>query len=177
MARSVKIAALTLIAVICVIAAWNYVAVQRSASQVISEDLRNTGIKVFAHYQWFVNPRVIVFDLRQVSGNNSPLDVSRTLLQFADKLKDKQFDQIILAHKGIEKFILKGDYFHKLGAEYDFQNALYTLRTLPENAYSLDGSPAFGTWTGGWLDVFSKQMEDFNEFHKRWYLTDFAGGS
>jgi len=161
----------------CAIGAWNYFTLQHRAGQVLSGDPRNEGIKVFAHYGWFVDPTVLVFDLRQVSGENSPLDVTRTLLQFARTQQDRKFERVVLSYKGAPKFQLEGDYFNTLGIDYEHQNPVYTLRTLPGNVYQLDGSPAFGTWTGGLLGVVGKQMEDLNEFHKQWYLSEFAGGS
>ena len=75
-----------------------------------------------------------------------------------------------------EKFFLKGGYFNKIGTEYIFQNSFYTLRKLPENVCLLDGSPAFSTWSGGLLGVVGKQMDDLNEFHERWYISDIIGG-
>jgi len=59
-----------------------------------------------------------------------------------------------------------------LGKEYSWQNPVYTIRTFPENLINLDGSMAYPEWTGGWLRVTGKQMEDFNNFHKKWYLED-----
>lgn len=168
---------LTAIAILCcAVGAWNFVTLQYRSGQVLSGDPRNEGIKVFAHYGWFVDPTVLVFDLRQVSGENSPLDVTRTLLQFAETQQDRKFERVVLSYKGVRKFQLEGDYFKTLGSDYEHQNPVYTLRTLPENVYRLDGSPAFGTWTGGLLGVLGKQMEDLSEFHKQWYLSDFAGG-
>ena len=117
---------------------------------------------------------MLVIDLRKVSGTNSPADVTRVLLQFAQSQKAKTYSQVKLAHSGTKKFILKGDYFQTLGVEFGEQNPVYTMRTLPENVYLLDGTAAFGTWTGGILGVLGKQMEDFSEFHKRWYVTDLA---
>ena len=63
-------------------------------------------------------------------------------------------------------------YFRELGKEYDFQNPIYTARTFPENVYTLDGEKAFPSWTGGLIGVMGKQMEDFAEFHKQWYIND-----
>jgi hypothetical protein len=177
MMRHIKVLGAIILVAICTIAGWNYIAAQRPASEVIGKDPRNAGISVFAHYEGFVNPNVLVFDLRSISGSNSPIDVSRVLLQYADKVQEKSFSQVILSYRGTPKFMLKGEYFRTLGREYDFQNPVYTLRTLPENVYNIDGTPAFGTWTGGWLGVVGKQMENLNDFHKRWYLADFASGS
>ncbi|BCG73329.1 hypothetical protein MesoLj113a_44870 [Mesorhizobium sp. 113-1-2] len=67
---------------------------------------------------------------------------------------------------------MDGDYFRQIGREREWQNPVYVIRTLPENLKRIDGEPAFDTWTGGWLGVASKQMEDHAEFHKQWYLRD-----
>lgn len=61
-----------------------------------------------------------------------------------------------------------------MGVEYGTQNPVYTMRTFPENLYRPDGTAAFGTWTGGLFGVLGKQMEDFIEFHKQWYVNELA---
>lgn len=88
----------------------------------------------------------------------------------AERKKDQSFERVVLSYKGSSKFQLEGSYFHTLGSDYEFQNPAYTLRTLPENVYELDGSPTFGSWTGGLIGVVGKQMEDLNQLHARWYL-------
>lgn len=155
----------------------NFIALQKPMLHVLDDDPRNKGISVFTHYGMLVNSNELVFDLREISGENSAADVSRVLLQYADAQKNKQFKKIILSYKGERIFQLKGEYFQTLDGEYGTQNPVYTMRTLPENVYEIDGSPAFETWTGGWLGVVGKQIEDFNEFHKRWYLSAAIGGS
>lgn len=160
------------IAVVVVVAGWNYIALQRPLSSALSADPRNEGIGVLTHYEWYVNPDVLVFDLRDVSGDNSEADVLRSLLQFAQAMQNNDFDTVVLAYKGNPRFMLKGAYFKQLGVEFSYQNPVYTLRTLPAHVYNLDGTPAFGTWTGGWLGVVGHQMEDLNAFGRRWFLTD-----
>ncbi|MBX3679482.1 MAG: hypothetical protein KF710_04815 [Rhodocyclaceae bacterium] len=155
----------------------NFVTLQKPMSGILDDDPRNNGISVFAHYGMLVDLNELVFDLRGVSGENSAADVSRVLLQYAEALKNKQFGTVILSYKGERKFLLTGKFFHTLGTEYETQNPVYTMRTFPENVYELDGTSAFGTWTGGWLGVVGKQMEDFNEFHKRWYLSAAVGSN
>ncbi|MFP2608696.1 hypothetical protein, partial [Escherichia marmotae] len=72
-----------------------------------------------------------------------------------------------------DKFYLKGGYFKTLGQEYGIQNPVYTLRTIPENVYMLNGERAYSVWEGGLLGVMGKQMEDLSDFSKAWYLDDF----
>ncbi|GAB7549930.1 hypothetical protein [Cupriavidus sp. 8B] len=168
------VAAVAGVAVLVVTA--NYFTLARPLSSAMSIDGRNEGISVRVHYQYLVNPSEIEFDLREVRGDKSAADVTRVLLQFAAAVKDRSFKTIRLAHGGVEKFELDGAYFHTLGVEFGEQNPIYTIRTMPEHVVNLDGSPAFGTWTGGWLGVVSKQMEDVHKFHRRWYIDDLAQG-
>jgi hypothetical protein len=115
---------------------------------------------------------VLVFNLERVTSQNSPMDVFRTFLQFADAVKHKRYGRVELAHRGTTKFIMAGEYFAQLGAEYGEQNPIYTLRTFPEHLYRPDGTSAYGTWTGGMIGVLGKQMEDFNDVHRQWYIDD-----
>lgn len=154
----------------------NHFTLQRPMSEILEADPRNDGIVVSAHYGMYINPSELVFDLKEVSVSNSPADISRVLFQYAEALKDKKYDRVILSYRGTAKFHLEGRFFQTLGNEYGTQNPVYTMRTFPENVYTLDGSAAFGTWTGGLLGVVGKQMEDFNEFHKRWYLAEMSRG-
>jgi hypothetical protein len=148
---------------------WNYLTLQRKVSEVLDKDPRNKGVEVSAHYKTYVNPSVLVYDLRGVAGTNSRLDVTRVLLQFAEQVKDKKFERVELAFRGETKFLLDGDYFQQLGREYNYQNPVYTTNHMPENLRLPDGTRAYDTWTGGLLGVSLKQMQDFNDFHDRWY--------
>lgn len=166
--KTISIIALSAIAIL----STNYLALHRHAAEVISSNTANDGIKVIARYQWLVNPSVVVYDLRDVAGNRSPADVSRALFKFAEKIKDREYKKVVLSYRGSEKFYLDGEYFKVLGNNLAEQNPIYLIRTLPENLHKPDGSKAFDTWTGGLLGVASKQMEDFNNFHRRWYIDD-----
>jgi hypothetical protein len=152
----------------------NYFLVHHALATVLDKDPRNKGIAAFAHYDHFVVPGTLVLDLRGVAETNSAADVFRVLLQFAASQKDRNYETVKLSFRGEPKFLLRGTYFKTLGAEYGTQNPVYTMRTLPENLYRPDGTAAFGTWTGGLLGVLGKQMEDFGEFHKQWYIYDLA---
>lgn len=167
-----------LVPVIAVIAAFGGMQVysrsklQAPLNTAISSDERNKGIKVSASYASLLPGSDLVFDLKEVSGTNNPTDVFRVFLQYAEAQKDKNFSKVILSHKGKKKFMIEGSYFKTLGKEYDGQNPMYTIRTFPEHVHDLSGKRAFSTWEGGMLGVVGKQMEDFNEFHQRWYIND-----
>ena len=85
-------------------------------------------------------------------------------------LKHKGIKMKVHIQEGNVKFKITGSYFKKIGQEYSFQNPLYTMRTFPENVINPDGTSAYSTWTGGILGVTEKQLEDFNELNKKWYI-------
>jgi len=163
----------TVFFIIIVIYFYNYNQLQSKMNNVINNDSRNNGIVVNVHFGGYLQKSILVYNLKSISSNNSKADVFRVFLQFTEKMKNKDFKQIHLSFKGKTKFLLKGSYFKNLGEEYSFQNPIYTMRTFPENLENPDGSKSYSGWTGGWLAVSQKQMEDFNDFHDKWYLNDF----
>lgn len=171
MSKIIKTMGATLLVAVVVLA-WNYFAVFSPAVANIEKDKRNKDLSVWVYYRFALNPNVLVFDLRSIKGEVAPLDVMRALLQGAEALKEKSFDKVILAYEGKDKFYLEGAFFKNLGLEFGTQNPIYTLRTLPQNVRRLDGTSAYGTWTGGLLGVVARQMEDLSQFSKDWFLTD-----
>ena len=174
MKRGLTLTVLLLCLVIAAIWAWNYSALQRPLGEVLSDDSRNDGIEARAHFGAYLQPRILVFNLTTVDASKAPADVFRVLLQFAAAVKVRNFETIVLAHRGVPKFHLDGAYFHQIGEEYSVQNPVFTMRTFPEHLVRPDGSRAFEQWTGGWLGVLNEQLEDFGEFHKQWYVDDLA---
>ena len=159
-------------AIVLSVAVWNYSSAFGPVNEVVQSDARNFGISVWAHFDDYVDSSVLVFDLRTVSGSSSRADVFRVFLQSANRLKASEFKTVKLAFDGRPKFLIQGAYFKKLGDEYETQNPVYTMRTFTENVYRLDGTRAYAEWTGGWLGVLQKEMEQFNTFHDDWYLND-----
>lgn len=155
----------------------NYVECVQPLREVSRADPRNEGISARAHLKYGILPGTLVFDLREISPKNSMADVFRVLLRYAQAMQYSKFDRVELAYLGQTRFVLEGEYFTQLGAELDKQNPVYTMRTFTEHAFAPDGKPVFGKWTGGLLGVLGKQLEDFGEFHRRWYLNDMARAS
>ncbi|WP_455233448.1 hypothetical protein [Geopseudomonas aromaticivorans] len=143
---------------------------------VIQEDSRNAGIDMRSHLQHYVDPTSLVIDIHGITGDHSAADVFRVVNQYAAAQKERDFKRVILSFRGEERFMLKGEFFKQTGAEYGDQNPMYTLRTFPQNVYRMDGTQAYDTWEGGWLGVLGKQMADFGEFSKAWYMTDLLNG-
>ncbi|WP_141243972.1 hypothetical protein [Sphingomonas lenta] len=148
----------------------------RSVSAPVAAALAGeTGAETIVRRAGWISSREIVFDVKSADGEIAMVDMLRRLLKSAEALKEREFDKVYLAYKGKDKFYLEGAYFKKLGEEREWQNPVYTMRTLPENVRNLDGSPAFETWEGGWLGVTGKQMEDAGEFQKQWWVNDAIG--
>ncbi|MGW6778320.1 hypothetical protein ACWF50_09740 [Brucella pseudogrignonensis] len=135
-----------------------------------SNDPRNEKVTILAHLRWGIDPTTLVIDVLDIEPTASMMDVDRSLFDIADALKGRSFQHVELAFRGKSKFRMKGTYFRTIGLERNFQNPVYTIRTMAENIQNLNGSPAFSTWTGGLLGVMGRQMEDHNELHQRWYI-------
>jgi hypothetical protein len=151
----------------------NYLSLGRFMSNTISEDHRNMGLSISAHYEYYLNPNVLIINVKKVSGSNAPADVFRVLLQFAEKMQKSKYEYVHLQSKGNFKYMVTGEYFSTLGREYSFQNAAYTIRTFPENVYLKNGEKAFSSWSGGIIGVMKEQMEDFNRFTTKWFGEDY----
>ncbi len=172
--KKITIPLMALFLIVASIYGYNYFKLQSVMNDVLSNDHRNGGIKVRTTFENFINTDILLYNLTQVSNKKSMADVFRVFLQFSESVSSYDFDKIILAHNGKKKFLIDGEYFKKIGKEFDFQNPVYTTRTFPEHLNNLDGTPAYPGWTGGWLGVVGKQIEDFNDFHKQWYLNELA---
>lgn len=152
--------------------AYNYFTLIQPTDRDTASDSRNEGILMAVHYEHYIIPQTLVLDLQAVPEGKAPADVFRVLLQQASALKDKKFDTVLLAFQGKTKFILDGSYFNTLGMEFGEQNPIYTIRTFSENLLDDKGKNPYAKWEGGLLGVMGKQMEDFNDFHRKWYLAD-----
>jgi len=162
---------LTLLMPVSVMAANS---LQADMDGVLRSDPRNAGIAVSVRTR--DGGSKLFYDLTSVAGTNSMSDVFRVFLQFAAAEKDREYNSVELSFRGTPKFLIRGEYFRQLGIEFGTQNPIYTIRTFPEHMTKLDGSAAYPTWTGGWLGVSGKQMEDFSDFHRQWWLDASAAG-
>ncbi len=153
---------------------YNETTLQKPLQRVFLSDPRNHVVKAKAHFDGWVNTHKVVFDLTDVADEANQMDVFRVLLQYATELKSHQYQQVVLAAYGQKKFAMPGDYFQQLGREFGAQNPVYTMRTFSHHVSTMDGAKPFPETDGGILWVLNKEMEQFSDFNKRWYLDDFA---
>jgi hypothetical protein len=148
----------------------NYLQVGRPVKNTLNGDSRNSGYSLSAHYGYYIDPSTLILDLREVE-SAAPVDLFRALFQSAEALHDagRTFDKVVLARSGTSVFIMKGDEFSTIGAEFGGgQNPVYLIRTLPERLFRPNGEAAFARWEGGLLGVLGEQMEDANEAAQQW---------
>ena len=141
----------------------NLLLLQEPVNQVLKENSALSGMKVSAHYEYWVVPGVVVYDLREVSLKQTPLDVHTALLEFAKKVKDKRYSRVDLSYKGTTKFSIDGESFAKVGKEYAKKNYDYVLYSFPRLFHPEDGVKKVESTSG---------RDALLQFHKQWYGED-----
>lgn len=177
MKKKLLIAVGLMVSLFVALFAWNYLSIWQPVSEALAKDRRNSTIEVRTHYQYAINPNVLVFDLRSFSVETSQIDIMRVLFQTADSVRDKSFEKVILAYKGTAKFSIPGTYFQTIGKEYSWQNPIVLTRTFAQNVTDLQGKKAFSTWTGGVFAVMKNQLDDLGALHRQWYLDDWISST
>ncbi len=170
MKTTARVFAITAV-VAATIAAVNYFMLHKPVTDRMAADSRNSGISLLIHYKYGIVPGTVIFDLRTIAGSKAPLDLWRVFFQGASVLATmgRSPANVQLQRSGNTVFVLKGEDFLKLGAEFENgQNPVFLLRTLPEKLANADGTAAYQAWTGGLLGVVGKQMEDLSDAGRRW---------
>ena|GEM_PF-489521 len=123
-----------------------------------------SGMEISAHYQYYMVPGVVVYDLRTIGVRQTPIDVHTAFLEFAKKLRDNRYKRVELSYRGTTKFSIDGASFHKIGDEYNKRNFDYVLYTVPR-LFHREGSasaPASST----------SDRDALLQFHRQWYGDD-----
>ncbi len=142
----------------------NLFLLQEPVNDILRENAAFRGMEVSAHYEYWVVPGVVVYDLQGLSFRQTPIDVHTAFLEFAKKLKEKRYSRVDLSYKGTTKFSIDGASFMKLGEEYARRNFDYVLYNVPRLM-----QPAAGTKP---IPVDSSDRDQLLEFHRRWYGED-----
>ncbi|HVG24351.1 MAG TPA: hypothetical protein VND45_09380 [Thermoanaerobaculia bacterium] len=142
----------------------NVVLLQEPVNDILRENSALSGMKVSAHYQYWVIPGVVVYDLEELSLRQTPIDVHTAFLEFAKKLKSKRYSRVDLSYRGTTKFSIDGASFTRLGEEYAKRNFDYVLYSFPRLFRSADGVAAAPKGT--------TERDALLEFHRQWYGQD-----
>ena len=139
----------------------NLFLLQEPMNDILENNAAFTGMEVSAHYQYWVVPGVVVYDLKSVSVQQTPIDVHTAFLEFAKKLKEKRYSRVELSYQGVTKFSMRGASFTKLGQEYAKRNFDYVLYSFPR---LLRGKAAPTTK--------DSDRDALLQFHQQWYGED-----
>ena len=123
----------------------NLLLLQEPVNDILKENAALRGMQVSAHYQYYVIPGVVVYDLEGLSVRQTPLDVQTALLEFAKKVKEKRYSRVDLSYRGERKFSIDGASFTKLGQEYANHNFDYVLYKFPRLFRGNGSKPTNGT--------------------------------
>ena len=141
----------------------NLFLLQQPVNDILKENASFAGMKVSAHYEYWVIPGVIVYDLKELSFRQTPLDVHTAFLEFARKLKEKRYSRVDLSYRGKTKFRIDGASFAQLGQQYAKKNFDYALYAFPRLFQPADGHA---------LKNAATDRDALLEFHRRWYGED-----
>lgn len=170
--RGLVLAAATVAAVLLaagILIAMNS-AVGAPVARALNSDARNEVFAMKAHLGSYVDSSVLVLDLRD-AGEAAALDLWRGLFQAAQAFHDsgRTFKRVVLARGGEPVFLIAGEDFERLGAQYAAgENPVYLLRTLPEDLRTPAGEAAYASWEGGLLGVATEQLNDVNDAARVW---------
>jgi hypothetical protein len=202
MIRFVRSTVLTVALLVCVafiaIGAWNYLTVSRPVA-VANGDQR---IRASVHYQRYLNPSVLCFNLTETHGS-SMMDVFLVLLRSAKALNSHTFGKVELQYRGDLRFILDGEYFAQLGNWNQDPVFLITGRASPigpklsasftSHVFRIDGTKAFSEVTrpstfraglAGMLsgmtdqaDAYGDALDQFRQFYEQWIRDEPQSGA
>lgn len=142
----------------------NLFLLQEPVNDILRENAAFRGMEVSAHYEYFIVPGVVVYDLRTLSFRQTPIDVHTAFLEFAKQLKEKRYKRVDLSYKGQTKFSIDGAAFSRLGTEYAKRNFEFALYDFPRLFHPAAGSPP--------LVRSDSTRDSLLEFHRRWYGDD-----
>ncbi|MBV8520059.1 MAG: hypothetical protein JO197_21885 [Acidobacteria bacterium] len=142
----------------------NLLLLQEPVNDILRENAAFRGMRVSAHYQYYVVPGVVVYDLEGLSFRQTPIDVHTAFLEFAKKLKEKRYTRVDLSYKGHTKFSIDGASFSRLGREYANRNFDFVLYNFTRLFHAEDGTKP--------IDAKANDRDALLQFHRSWYGED-----
>lgn len=142
----------------------NTVLLQEPVNDVLKSNVAFQGLQVSAHYSYWVVPGVVVYDLKDLTVRQTPLDVHTAFLEFAREAKERRFRRVDLSYRGEKRFAIDGASFAQLGEQYAKRNFDYVLYSFPRLLHPADGMPP--------IDTKTNDRDALVQFHKRWYGDD-----
>ena len=141
----------------------NIFLLQEPMNDVLRQNVAFRGMNVSAHYEYWVVPGVVVYDLRGLSFRQTPIDVHTAFLEFAKRMRAAKLERVELSYRGTTKFTIDGVAFHRLGEEYAKRNFDYVLYTFPRLFHSVGSDTAPSA---------ADDRDALLQFHRHWYGED-----
>ncbi len=141
----------------------NLFLLQEPMNQVLHDNASFEGMHVSTHYQYWIVPGVVVYDLRDLSVRQTPIDVHTAFLEFAKKVRERKIRRVQLSYRGTAKFEIDGAAFHRLGDEYAKQNFDYVLYKFPH---------LFRATRPSHVNDNGSARDALVQFHREWYGRD-----
>ena len=142
----------------------NYLLLQRPMNQILEENAAYRGMKVQTHYQYWVIPGVLVYDLRSLDDDLDPLHVHTAMLQYAFNKRQSEYDRVELHYRGKKKIWMDGNTFKRIGEEYGKKNFQYVLFDFTGTVKARDRNTR--------LDKVKDPNEALVQFHRIWYANE-----
>lgn len=140
----------------------NFLFLQQPMNEIIQGNQAFAGMSVSAHYEYWIVPGVVVYDLKSLGSESTPLQVHTAFLEYAKVMKTREFEKVELRFQGSEKFSLDGSTFRKAGEEYAARNFAFVLFDLPRLFEPL----------GNRTQADTADADAFSQFHQAWYAGD-----
>jgi hypothetical protein len=137
----------------------NFMILQRPMNEILKGNDAFKGMSVTTHFEYWVIPGVMVYDLRSVTGDQTPLDVYAAFLEYAREKQGQRYRRVELRFRGEPRFVVDGASFRRLGQEYQKRNYQWVLFEFPRLAKTLPLS-----------EPAPKDGEALVHFHKHWYI-------
>ncbi len=141
----------------------NFLFLQQPMNEILQSSPVFSGMSVSAHYEYWIVPGAVVYDLKRLGSESTPLQVHTAFLEYARKMKDRDFEVVHLRFRGDERFVLEGAEFSRAGQEYADRNFAWVLFDLPK-LFEPAGRRAIPPGTS--------DADALLEFHRRWYADD-----
>lgn len=142
----------------------NYILLQRPMNQILAENSSYHGMKVSTHYQYWVIPGVLVYDLKELNAELDPLHVHTALLQFAHNMRSRTYERVELKFRGKERLQVDGETFRRVGVEYGKKNFNFAMFEVAKSAQPVDPTAE--------LKKSGAPNEALVDFHKIWYANE-----
>lgn len=142
----------------------NLFLLQEPVNDIIHRNSAFRGMEVSAHYEYWIVPGVVVYDLQKLSFRQTPIDVHTAFLEFAQKMRTRRYSRIELSYHGTTKFSIAGASFRRLGDEYAKRNFEFVLYSFPRLFHPEDHAKA--------PEPGTSDRDALLEFHRQWYGED-----